>query len=203
MSLLMCPAMIFPVIINEQTLVNKNSSQPDDHLLTPENLIKPLVVSQQPLLTRLSKDYKSQTDCSSSSSPISNVGNEIGVSNYHPASDDLASSQYKFWNDYDQADLDTFDEIEAQYALQLTQSNSHPSCIQPCPTVSFVFQTGAGNPIKMDENLEEPHIATQYQYWGGDPTKGYTGEAILSKVEPINVIYGLPTAKDQSLTRGS
>ncbi|CAH7683264.1 hypothetical protein PPACK8108_LOCUS16707 [Phakopsora pachyrhizi] len=124
MSLLMCPAMIFPVIINEQTLVNKNSSQPDDHLLTPENLIKPLVVSQQPLLTRLSKDYKSQTDCSSSSSPISNVGNEIGVSNYHPASDYLASSQYKLWNDYDQADLDTFDEIEAQYALQLTQSNS-------------------------------------------------------------------------------
>ncbi|CAH7685385.1 hypothetical protein PPACK8108_LOCUS19900 [Phakopsora pachyrhizi] len=124
MSLLMCSAMIFPVITNEQTLVNKISSQPDDHLLTPENSIKPLVVSQQPLLTRLSKGYKSQTDCSSSSSPILDFGNEIGVSNYHPASNDLASSQYKFWNDYDQADLDAFDEIDAQYALQSTQANS-------------------------------------------------------------------------------
>ncbi|KAI8455645.1 hypothetical protein BY996DRAFT_6464801 [Phakopsora pachyrhizi] len=116
--------MIFPVITNEQTLVNKISSQPDDHLLTPENSIKPLVVSQQPSLTRLSKGYKSQTDCSSSSSPILDFGNEIGVSNYHPASNDLASSQYKFWNDYDQADLDAFDEIDAQYALQSTQANS-------------------------------------------------------------------------------
>ncbi|CAH7670187.1 hypothetical protein PPACK8108_LOCUS4901 [Phakopsora pachyrhizi] len=114
MSLLMCPAMIFLVITNEQTLVNKNSRQPDDHLLTPENSIKPLVVSQQLSLTRLSKGYKSQTDCSSSSSPILDIGNEIGVSNYHPASDDLASSQYEFWNDYDQADLDAFDEIDAQ-----------------------------------------------------------------------------------------
>ncbi|CAH7675337.1 hypothetical protein PPACK8108_LOCUS10333 [Phakopsora pachyrhizi] len=124
MSLLMCPAMIFLVITNEQTLVNKNSRQPDDHLLTPENSIKPLVVSQQPLLTRLSKGYKSQTDCSSSSSPILDIGNEIGVSNYHPASNDIASSQYEFWNDYDQADLDTFDEIDAQYTLWSTQANS-------------------------------------------------------------------------------
>ncbi|CAH7685096.1 hypothetical protein PPACK8108_LOCUS19567 [Phakopsora pachyrhizi] len=36
----------------------------------------------------------------------------------------------------------------------------NPSCIQPCPKVSFVFQTGAVNPIEMDENLEEPHVAT-------------------------------------------
>ncbi|CAH7684376.1 hypothetical protein PPACK8108_LOCUS18529, partial [Phakopsora pachyrhizi] len=36
-----------------------------------------------------------------------------------------------------------------------------PSCIQPCSLVSFVFQTRAGNPIKMDENLEEPQVATQ------------------------------------------
>ncbi|KAI8452478.1 hypothetical protein BY996DRAFT_8514898 [Phakopsora pachyrhizi] len=114
----MCPGVIFLVITNEQTLVNKSSSQPDDHLLTPENSIKPLVVSQQPLLTRLSKGYKLQTDCSSSSSPISDIGNEIGVSNYHPASNDLASSQYEFWNNYDQADLDNFDEIDAQYALR-------------------------------------------------------------------------------------
>ncbi|KAI8457784.1 hypothetical protein BY996DRAFT_6568376 [Phakopsora pachyrhizi] len=106
------------VITDEQTLVNKNSRQPDDHILTPENSIKPLVVSQQPLLTRLSKGNKSQTDCSSSSSPISDIGNEIGVLNYHPASNDLASSQYEFWNDYDQADLDVFDEIDAQYALR-------------------------------------------------------------------------------------
>ncbi|CAH7674892.1 hypothetical protein PPACK8108_LOCUS9828 [Phakopsora pachyrhizi] len=110
----MCPAMISMVITDEQTLVNKNSRQPDDHILTPENSIKPLVVSQQPLLTRLSKGNKSQTDCSSSSSPISDIGNEIGVLNYHPASNDLASSQYEFWNDYDQADLDVFDEIDAQ-----------------------------------------------------------------------------------------
>ncbi|KAI8456086.1 hypothetical protein BY996DRAFT_6994907, partial [Phakopsora pachyrhizi] len=219
----MCPGVIFLVITNEQTLVNKSSSQPDDHLLTSENSIKPLVFIQQPSLTRLSKGYKSQTDCSSSSSPILDVGDEIGVSNYHPASNDLASSQYEFWNDYYQADLDTFDEIDAQYALQSTQTNlqpescllisgnftskthqgpsphssishsnldminqtqsSHqdlssatalnipleadsqpfhnPSCIQPSCAVYFVFQTRAGNPIKMDENLEEPRVATQ------------------------------------------
>ncbi|CAH7675008.1 hypothetical protein PPACK8108_LOCUS9970 [Phakopsora pachyrhizi] len=125
MSLVMCPAMISMVITDEQTLVNKNSRQPDDHILTPENSIKPLVVSQQPLLTRLSKGNKSQTDCSSSSSPISDIGNEIGVLNYHPASNDLASSQYEFWNDYDQADLDVFDEIDAQLVnLSLSQDNN-------------------------------------------------------------------------------
>ncbi|KAI8451799.1 hypothetical protein BY996DRAFT_7270838 [Phakopsora pachyrhizi] len=240
----MCVCVIFTVITNEQTLVNKNSSQPDDNCLTPENSIEPLVVSQQPLLTRLSKGYKSQTDSYSYSSPILDVGNEIGVSDYHPASNDLASSQYEFCNDYDQADLNAFDEIDAQYALWSKKANlqsfqvphssishsnlvmslcssavtgtktglpgltteeskgrleqadndphplgvnqtqsSHqdlspatalnipleadsqpfhnPSCIQPCCAVSFVFQTRAENTIKMDEYLEEPHVATQ------------------------------------------
>ncbi|CAH7666633.1 hypothetical protein PPACK8108_LOCUS981 [Phakopsora pachyrhizi] len=189
-SLVMCPGVIFLVITNEQTLVNKSSSQPDDHLMTSENSIKPLVFIQQPSLTRLSKGYKSQTDCSSSSSPILDVGDEIGVSNYHPASNDLASSQYEIWNDYYQADLDTFDEIDAQYALQKAKGHRkeltmtripylspatalnipleadsqpfhNPSCIQPSCAVYFVFQTRAGNPIKMDENLEEPRVATQ------------------------------------------
>ncbi|KAI8453818.1 hypothetical protein BY996DRAFT_8490114 [Phakopsora pachyrhizi] len=158
---------------NEQTLVNKISSQPDEHLLTPENSIKPLVVSQQPSLTRLSKGYKSQTDCSSSSSPILDAGNEIGVSNYHPASNDLASSQYKFWNDYDQADLEAFDEIDAQYALR--HSNLDTSLCSSAVTgakghwkeltmtcIPYLSPATALNiPLEMDENLEEPQVATQ------------------------------------------
>ncbi|KAI8449206.1 hypothetical protein BY996DRAFT_6618530 [Phakopsora pachyrhizi] len=153
--------MIFLVITNEQTLVNKNSRQPDDHLLTPENSIKPLVVSQQLSLTRLSKGYKSQTDCSSSSSPILDIGNEIGVSNYHPASDDLASSQYEFWNDYDQADLDAFDEIDAQYALRKlylsnptkAHSQKHPKPFrridrpEPVPSPPTAAATSASSPL--------------------------------------------------------
>ncbi|KNE94763.1 exodeoxyribonuclease III, variant [Puccinia striiformis f. sp. tritici PST-78] len=48
------------------------------------------------------------------------------------------------------------------------------------------------------------HIKHQfkYRYWGGDLTKGYAGVAILSKHKPIEVIYGLPTAEDQSTTKG-
>ncbi|KAI9604787.1 hypothetical protein H4Q26_002757 [Puccinia striiformis f. sp. tritici PST-130] len=48
------------------------------------------------------------------------------------------------------------------------------------------------------------HIKHQFKhrYWGGDLTKGYAGVAILSKHKPIEVIYGLPTAEDQSTTKG-
>ncbi|KAI8450384.1 hypothetical protein BY996DRAFT_6417418 [Phakopsora pachyrhizi] len=58
---------------------------------------------------------------------------------------------------------------------------------------------------KVQEEPDLIHLKHRfkYRYWGGDPTKGYAGVAILSKVKPIDVIYGLPTAKDQSLTRGS
>ncbi|CAH7671215.1 Endonuclease/exonuclease/phosphatase [Phakopsora pachyrhizi] len=57
---------------------------------------------------------------------------------------------------------------------------------------------------KVQEEPDLIHLKHRfkYRYWGGDPTKGYAGVAILSKVKPIDVIYGLPTAKDQSLTRG-
>lgn len=48
------------------------------------------------------------------------------------------------------------------------------------------------------------HIKHQfkYRYWGGDPTKGYAGVAILSKHKPLEIVYGLPTADDQPSTTG-
>ncbi|KAI8461267.1 hypothetical protein BY996DRAFT_6612485 [Phakopsora pachyrhizi] len=161
--------MIFLVITNEQTLVNKNSSQTDDHLLTPENSIKPLVVSQQPLLTRLSKGYKSQTDHSSSSSPILDVGNEIGTG--LPGLTTEESKGHLEGADNDPHPLgfnqtqSSHQDLSLATALNIplevdSQPFHNPSCTQPCPAISFVFQTREGNPIEMDENLEEPHIVS-------------------------------------------
>ncbi|KAA1075253.1 hypothetical protein PGT21_032209 [Puccinia graminis f. sp. tritici] len=57
---------------------------------------------------------------------------------------------------------------------------------------------------KMQAEPDIMHIKHQfkYRYWGGDETKGYAGVAILSKHKPIEVVYGLPTATDQSSTKG-
>lgn len=41
----------------------------------------------------------------------------------------------------------------------------------------------------------------KHQYWGIGKQKGYAGLAILSKIEPIKVTYGLPGLKDQD-TKG-
>lgn len=30
-------------------------------------------------------------------------------------------------------------------------------------------------------------------YWGNDAKKGYAGTAVLSKMEPLNVTYGMDT----------
>ncbi|OAV89084.1 hypothetical protein PTTG_06032 [Puccinia triticina 1-1 BBBD Race 1] len=55
---------------------------------------------------------------------------------------------------------------------------------------------------KMQAKPEIGHIKHQfqYQYWGGDNRKVYAGVAILSKHKPLEVIYGLPTVKDQAST---
>lgn len=37
-------------------------------------------------------------------------------------------------------------------------------------------------------------VVSQHRYWGTDPKKGYAGTAVLSKLEPKNVTYGLPNA---------
>ncbi|OAV87046.1 exodeoxyribonuclease III [Puccinia triticina 1-1 BBBD Race 1] len=57
---------------------------------------------------------------------------------------------------------------------------------------------------KMQAEPDILHIKHQfkYRYWGGDNTKGYAGVAILSKHKPLEVVYGLPTADDQSSTKG-
>ncbi|SAM86267.1 related to exodeoxyribonuclease [Ustilago bromivora] len=41
----------------------------------------------------------------------------------------------------------------------------------------------------------------KHQYWGIGKQKGYAGLAILSKIEPIKAVYGLPDLKDQD-TKG-
>ncbi|PWY97971.1 hypothetical protein BCV70DRAFT_202462 [Testicularia cyperi] len=41
----------------------------------------------------------------------------------------------------------------------------------------------------------------KYQYWGIGKTKGYAGLAVLSKLEPLKVTYGLPGLADQD-TKG-
>lgn len=41
----------------------------------------------------------------------------------------------------------------------------------------------------------------KHQYWGIGKQKGYAGLAILSKIQPIKAVYGLPGLKDQD-TKG-
>ncbi|KAJ1024078.1 hypothetical protein NDA16_002917 [Ustilago loliicola] len=41
----------------------------------------------------------------------------------------------------------------------------------------------------------------KHQYWGIGKQKGYAGLAILSKIEPVKAVYGLPGLKDQD-TKG-
>ncbi|KDE06685.1 hypothetical protein MVLG_03031 [Microbotryum lychnidis-dioicae p1A1 Lamole] len=42
-----------------------------------------------------------------------------------------------------------------------------------------------------------------YRYWGVDPSKkGYSGTAILSKIEPKSITFGLPTSSDQAAEAG-
>lgn len=41
----------------------------------------------------------------------------------------------------------------------------------------------------------------KHQYWGVGKQKGYAGLAILSKIEPLKAVYGLPGLKDQD-TKG-
>ncbi|SPO30549.1 related to exodeoxyribonuclease [Ustilago trichophora] len=41
----------------------------------------------------------------------------------------------------------------------------------------------------------------KHQYWGIGKQKGYAGLAILSKIQPVKAVYGLPGLKDQD-TRG-
>lgn len=41
----------------------------------------------------------------------------------------------------------------------------------------------------------------KHQYWAIGKQKGYAGLAILSKIQPIKAIYGLPSLKDQD-TKG-
>lgn len=43
---------------------------------------------------------------------------------------------------------------------------------------------------------------TQFQYWGSDPKKGNAGTAVLSKIEPISVVVGLPTLAPQADSAG-
>lgn len=43
-----------------------------------------------------------------------------------------------------------------------------------------------------------------FSYWGTDPKKGNAGTAILSKLEPLAVVFGLPTTSEpQSDSAGS
>ena len=50
---------------------------------------------------------------------------------------------------------------------------------------------------KVNDVPQHPKLsAYPHQYWGIGKTKGYAGLAILSKVKPAKVTYGLPTLKD-------
>lgn len=42
----------------------------------------------------------------------------------------------------------------------------------------------------------------QHRYWGTDPKKGNAGTAILSKIEPLAVVFGMPTTEAQSESAG-
>lgn len=45
-------------------------------------------------------------------------------------------------------------------------------------------------------------LILQFRYWGTDPKKGYAGTAILSKIEPISVVFGIPPAPSSVATSG-
>ena len=45
---------------------------------------------------------------------------------------------------------------------------------------------------KMQEYQNEVHYDGYYEYWNDADKKGYSGTLIYTKVEPINVMYGLP-----------
>ena len=45
--------------------------------------------------------------------------------------------------------------------------------------------------IKMQEGQIELELNNYYQYWNYAEKKGYSGTAIFTKEEPLNVIYGI------------
>ncbi|KAN0064927.1 hypothetical protein ACQY0O_001984 [Thecaphora frezii] len=51
---------------------------------------------------------------------------------------------------------------------------------------------------KVNETPMHPKLTSRYkyQYWGIGKQKSYAGIAVLSKMEPKKVVYGLPTLKD-------
>lgn len=60
-------------------------------------------------------------------------------------------------------------------------------CIQYVSSLIFIALT-------VDANKRLILVILQFRYWGTDPKKGYAGTAILSKIEPISVVFGIPPA---------
>ncbi|KAM0753627.1 hypothetical protein T439DRAFT_322519 [Meredithblackwellia eburnea MCA 4105] len=57
--------------------------------------------------------------------------------------------------------------------------------------ILVLCETKTGEPDIADLTAKYP-----YRYWGVDPKKGNAGTAILSKLEPIQVTFGMPTTKE-------
>ena len=45
-------------------------------------------------------------------------------------------------------------------------------------------------------NLADRVSIFQHRYWGVDPKKGNAGTAVLSKIEPLEVTFGMPTTDE-------
>ncbi|ORY59440.1 Endonuclease/exonuclease/phosphatase [Leucosporidium creatinivorum] len=48
----------------------------------------------------------------------------------------------------------------------------------------------------VDPQIKELDDRYEHRYWGTDPKKGYAGTAVLSKIKPVSVVFGLPGTKE-------
>jgi exodeoxyribonuclease-3 len=60
----------------------------------------------------------------------------------------------------------------------------------------FCLQETKAHPEQVDHKIKE--LGYEYEFWNSAIKKGYSGTAIFSKVEPINVSYGLGIEKHDS-----